>query len=74
MFEGPHMPGAHHVRRVACHTQLGPGLLMKRDMAPPSGYIVNDFFTVECTLTVLKKLPNIYGSRLSCYRGAPAML
>nr|CAB3468699.1 unnamed protein product [Digitaria exilis] len=34
-------------------------LLMERDEVPLSGYLVNDSLTVECTLTVLMKLPDM---------------
>jgi speckle-type POZ protein len=33
--------------------------LMRRNDIPSSGYLVNDLLTVQCTITVLKELPDI---------------
>ncbi|CAN6177182.1 unnamed protein product [Urochloa humidicola] len=34
-------------------------LLIRRDEVPKSGYLVNDSLTVQCTITVLKEVPDV---------------
>ncbi|CAN6193641.1 unnamed protein product [Urochloa humidicola] len=42
-----------------CEDGSSEALLVRRDEVPKSGYLVNDSLTVQCTITVLKEVPDV---------------